>query len=196
MSIRHASLSHSCARFSCWEGESHRMTKICTDKPAVTRCSPFSPLYVCCLHFLVQPRPASGARVGGHGAGGEGAVHLRMGLLHSADCVHSQGRAHARHRLPGLRPRGTGTAHIRHVFYTSPIAPPSSFFFLPLSASFEFIIIQYGDIKGSPLLLTNYRCWKCHQKAALHQTSLPSCRVASATRLPVSGFWMTHLWSL
>lgn len=44
MSIHHAWLPHSCARFSCWEGQSHRMTKTRTDKPALTRCFPFSPL--------------------------------------------------------------------------------------------------------------------------------------------------------
>lgn len=46
MSIHHAWLPHSSARFfPRWEGESHRMTKTCTDKPALTRCFLlFSPL--------------------------------------------------------------------------------------------------------------------------------------------------------
>lgn len=91
-----------------------------------------------------------------------------MGLLHGADCVHSQGRAHARHRLPGLRPRGTGTAQhtTRVLHFTYRTFSHCVRFFLPLSASLDFTIIQCGDIKGSSLLLTNYRCWKCHQKAA------------------------------
>lgn len=54
-----------------------------------------------------------------------------------------------------------------HVYCPSPIAlSPTVSAFFPLSASLEFTIIQCGDIKGSSLLLTNYRCCKCHQKAA------------------------------
>ena len=52
----------------------------------------------------LQFSAASGACVGGHRTGGQRALHLRMGLLHCADCVHPQGHAHARHRLSGLRP--------------------------------------------------------------------------------------------
>lgn len=44
MSIHHAWLPHSCARFSRWKDKSHRMTKTCTDKPALTRCFSFPPL--------------------------------------------------------------------------------------------------------------------------------------------------------
>lgn len=52
---------------------------------------------------------ASGARAGRHGTSWQGALHLCVGLLHCADRVHPEGRAYTWHRLPGLRPRGTGT---------------------------------------------------------------------------------------
>lgn len=58
-----------------------------------------------------------------------------------------------------------------HVLCTSPIA--LSFAFLPQSASFKFIVIQYADIKGSSLLLTNYQRWKCHQKSSITPNVTP-----------------------
>lgn len=65
----------------------------------------------------VQFSSASGACVGGHRTGGQRALHLCMGLLHRADCVHPQGCAHTRHRLPGLRPRGTGTVETQNCLF-------------------------------------------------------------------------------
>ena len=60
------------------------------------------------FYLFVQFSATSGACAGGYGTGGQGTLYLRMGLLHGADRVHSQGHAHTRHRLPGVRPGGTG----------------------------------------------------------------------------------------
>lgn len=73
------------------------------------RCQRWPDVFLSPSTLSVQFSSASGACVGGHRTGGQGALHLCLGFLHCADCVHPQGRAHTRHRLPGLRPRGTGT---------------------------------------------------------------------------------------
>lgn len=186
MSIHHASLSHWYTRFFLPAGKtSHRMTKTCMDKPAVTRCFPFSPLLSAVFISRPQPRPASGACVGGHGAGGKGALHLRMGLLHGADCVHPQGRAHARHRLPGLWPRGTGTTQththdtvqvFRCVLHFATLPIHISTLFTPeyFFRVLHFTIIYYGDIKAAPYVLIigaenvtrKQHCTKRHSQAA------------------------------
>lgn len=75
----------------------------------VTRCCCFFFFYSPPLCVSVQFSPASGACVGGHRTGGEGALHLCVGLLHHADSVHFEGCPHTRNRLPGLWPWGTGT---------------------------------------------------------------------------------------
>lgn len=111
------------------------------------------------LHLLVQFSSASGACVGGHRTGGKGALYLRVGLLHSADRVHPQGRAHAWRRLPGLWPWGTGTVIIT---YCSTIAN-----WIKLTLKHNSILFFCHEVLVFTLLTRHKWSWKCHPKCAV-----------------------------
>lgn len=137
MSIHHASLSHSCARFSRWGGKSHRMTKTCMDKPAVTRCFPFfSPV---CLLYVFIPRHSLALHpervlVATGQVGKEPYICVwdsyTMQTVSILKDVHTHGIACLAFDLEGQVQHNTP-----HVYCTSPIAlSPTVSAFFPLSA--------------------------------------------------------------
>lgn len=150
MSIHHAWLPHSCARFSRWEGQSHRMTKTCTDKPALTRCFPFSPLLSSFRRHSLALHPERVLVATGQ-VGKEPYICVwdsyTVQTVSILKDVHTHGIACLAFDLEGQVQHTQ--CQCSHVVCTSPIALPVAF--IPLSASFGFIMIQYSDIKGSSL---------------------------------------------
>ncbi len=154
------------------------------------------------LFLVIQFGSASRACVGGHRTGGQGALYLRMGLLHRADCVHPQGCAHARHRLLGLRPRGTGTDVAQQCWSSNDENLPQNVQRKCYLNCGIFFFIVLSKESGLCFERSTHRAWSVTRNVQFERHSINN---PNSTRELQAGFcswparlsfWMTHLWLL